>query len=247
MVSIPFNEPGSACAPAGAGWGYRVSARTGRDDRIEGRLNFETSFGGYETTLTWTDRGSGVRIVANGAVGTIGGRVFASRPLTDSFAAVKVGAFGNVRVYADNQLVARTDANGVAIIPRLRAFESNRVRIDVEDLPIDAEFAADELAVRPPDRSGVIVDFAAVDARSALVNIVMADGRALAAGTLLRVEGADRDFVTAPEGDAYLAGLGATNVVTAMIDGGTCSFVLRVPAGADPQPDLGQVICRMVP
>jgi len=234
-------------APAGEGVGYRLAASLGRDDRVEGRLDVETAFGGYQAMLTWTERGSGVRIVANGAIGMIGGRVFASRPLTESFAAVKVGGFPNVRVYADNRLVARTNADGVAILPRLRPFETNRVRIAVEDLPMDAEFDGPEISVRPPGRSGVAVDFAATQSRSAIVNIVLADGRPLPAGTLLRVDGAERDFVSAPGGDAYLAGLGPVNMVTALAEGGACRFALRVPAGDEVQPDLGRVICRSAP
>lgn len=234
-------------APAGEGVGYRLSASAGRHDRIEGRLAVQTDFGAYDAGLTWSDGATGVRIVASGAVGIVGGRVFASRPLTQSFAAVRVGAFPGVRVYADNQLVGRTDGNGVAIIPRLRPFESNRVRIEAGDLPMDTELPSHELSVRPPNRSGVAVDFGARPSRDVIVNVSLEDGRPLPAGALLRLEGGERDFVSARGGDVYLSGLDPTNLVTARFNGAVCRFTLELPGGSGLQPRLDPVICRSAP
>lgn len=233
--------------PAGEGFGYRVSARAGRDERVEGRLIYQSDFGAYDATLTWRDGTTGARLVVDGSIGLLGGELFAARRLNESFAAVRVGDVPNVRVYADNQLVGRTNANGVAIVPRLRPYERNRIRIASEDLPMDAELVTDEQAVRPPARSGVNVAFAAPRGRGAIVHVVLEDGAPLPAGAVLRIDGAgEREFVAAPGGDAFLAGLAATNEVTATWAGGLCRFPLALPAGDDPQPDLGRVTCRRV-
>jgi len=230
--------------PVGEGIGYALAGAVGDYKRIEGRLAVQTSFGDLDAILTWTDGKTGVRFTASGAVATVGGNVFASRRLNQSFAAVKVGNFENVRVYADNQLVGRTNRDGVAIIPRLRPYERNRVRIDYGDLPFDAEVADPERDVRPRNRSGVAIDFAARRSRAAIVNVRLENGTPLPPGSVVALEGGVEEFVSAPGGDVYLSGLDRTNQVVARFEGTACRFTVDLPDGDDPQPRLGPLICR---
>lgn len=230
--------------PPGVGIGYRLAADVGRYDRLEGRLDVQTDFGTYGATLSWTDSGSGIRMVASGSIGIVGGQVFASRTLTQSFAAVRVGNFPNVRVYADNQLVGRTNRHGVVIVPRLRPFERNRLSIEIADLPMDTRLTYHDRSVRPPNRSGVNVDFGATRSRSAVVNVRLENGQPLPSGATLSLQGSSEDFLSAPGGDVYLDGLRERNVVVAHFEGSTCQFPLDLRESADPQPQLGRVICR---
>jgi len=71
---------------------------------------------------------------ASGGVGSIGGYSFLSREITESFGVVRVADFPDVRVLHDNQVVARTDARGYAVLPRLRAYDRNPIAIDQRDL-----------------------------------------------------------------------------------------------------------------
>jgi outer membrane usher protein len=229
--------------PAGEGIGYRLRADAGLFNRVEGRLDVQTQFGAYDMSVTWTDGATGVRFVAEGAIGVVGGRVFASRRLTQSFAVVRVGDFENVRVYADNQLVGQTNRNGVAIIPRLRPYERNLLRIEIADLPMDTRLTDQQRSVRPANRSGVVVDFGASRSRDALINVRLENGEPLPAGATLHLEPGGEDFVSAPGGDVYLSGLQASNVVIARYAGGTCQFPLALEGTEDPQPRLGGFAC----
>lgn len=229
--------------PAGEGVGYRVSAATGGVDRINARLSVQTLTGTYEAQLTWSDGRTGMRFVAGGAIALVDGAAFASRRLTQSFAKVQVGNFKDVRIYSDNQLVGRTNANGVAIVPRLRPFERNVIRLELADLPIDTRLAGGERSVRPHDRSGVAVDFGAVRARGAMLSVRLQDGAALPAGAIVRLDGNAEAFVTAPGGQLYLTGLEARNVARASWGERTCRFTFGAPETDDPQPDLGQFTC----
>lgn len=230
--------------PAGPGIGYRLSATLGAIDRLNGRLSVLTATGNYDAELTWTDGRTGVRMVAGGAIATVGGKVFLARKLSQSFATVKVDRFDKVRVYADNQLVGRTNRHGVAIVPRLRPFERNQVRIEVADLPIDTSIAGAEQSVRPFNRSGIAIDFGVKRSRGALLTVLLEGGTPLPAGSTVRLEGNLDEFVSAPGGEVYLTGLASTgNFATASFDGGTCRFGFDVPASDDPQPNLGQLTC----
>lgn len=232
--------------PLGEGWGYQASASLGYFDRVSGRLIYRTGFGQYDADVTWTGRGSGLRVAASGAIGHMdGGGTFASRKLTESFATVQVGDFEGVKVYADNQVVARTDASGFAIIPNLRAYEDNVIRIDIADLPWDAIVTHGTRTVRPYARSGVAVEFGVREANGALVTVLLDDGSSLPSGATLRIHGNDDEsFTSAPGGEAYLTGLSRRNRVSASWGGQSCTFDLPYLKSDDPQPRLGPFQCR---
>ncbi|HEX6376218.1 MAG TPA: fimbria/pilus outer membrane usher protein [Allosphingosinicella sp.] len=232
--------------PAGDGFGYRAAMAVGDTPRFDGRLSAQTGFGAYDAELSWVDGKSGVRVVVSGGIGVVGNQVFASRKLSQSFAVVQVGDYPGVRVYADNQLVGTTDDRGRAVIPRLRPFDRNVVRIDATDLPLDAELAGDERNVRPYNRSGVAVDFGVKRTHGALVVILLDDGSFLPAGVSVHLNGSEEEFVSAPGGEVYLTGLLADNMVQARWSSGSCGFKLPFAETVDPQPRLGEFRCRAV-
>lgn len=230
--------------PPGDGFGYRAAVAVGDNRRFDARLSAQTGFGAYDAELSWTDGRSGVRVVASGGIGGVGNRIFASRRLSQSFAVVQVGDYPGIRVYADNQLVDTTDRKGRAVVPRLRPFDRNPIRIQALDLPLDTELADAERVVRPYNRSGVVIDFGVKKSMAALIRIVFDDGRPLQAGAVVRLEGGIEEFISAPGGDVYLRGLAAENVVRVTWTGGTCTFRLPFAKSSDPQPRLGEFRCR---
>ena len=232
--------------PVGEGVGYRLAASVGRVDRLDARIGLNSRFGSHEAQLTWTDGKTGVRLSTAGGIGIIAGGAFASRPLSQSFARVKVGDYANVRVYADNQLVGRTGPNGTLVLPRLRPFDRNQVRIELADLPWDAHVAGDERSVRPYDRHGIVVDFRAGPARAAIIRVLLATGSPLPPGSTVRLDGAAVDFISAPGGEVYVTGLEARNTAVASWAGGTCRLTFDFTPSAEPQPRLGDVVCAMV-
>jgi outer membrane usher protein len=230
--------------PAGEGFGYRAAVALGAIDRLDGRISLQTGFGRYDAELTWVEGSSGARLAVVGGIGLVDGDLFVSRQLSHSFATVSVGDFPGVRVYADNQLVGSTDGSGRVVVPRLRPFERNVIRIEVADLPLDAEVAGAERDVRPYDRSGVSVDFGIKRARGALLKLVLENGRPLPPGSSVRLEGGGEEQVSAPGGEVYLAGLKADNVALATWSGGSCRARFRYQDSGDPQPRLGAFQCR---
>jgi len=229
--------------PAGEGVGYRVSAAAGVVNRIDARLSLQTAVGTYDAEVTWSDGKTGMRFAAAGAIASVNGEVFASRRVSQSFAMVQVGNFKGVRVYSDNQLVGKTNSRGVAIIPRLRPYERNVVRLELADLPIDTRLAGGERSVRPYNRSGVAVDFDVKRSRGALLSLKLEGGAPLPAGTIVRLQGNAEEFVTAPGGQVFLMGLEAQNIAYASWGERTCRVTFSAPESDDPQPDLGQFTC----
>jgi outer membrane usher protein len=228
--------------PFGEGFGYRAHAGFGPDGpRLGARLDFNGPAGEYGMELAGRGGEIAARAFAAGAVGFLEGEVFASRPLTQSFAVVTVEGQDNVRVYADNHVVGRTDRNGRVIVPRLRAYERNVIRLEYADLPLDAELAGGLREVRPYARGGVSVRFSSRRRQAGMVRIEIEGEGPLPAGSTVRLGG--RDFLVANGGHVYLEGLEPANELEVRWSAGTCSLRLVVPETSDPQPDLGTRRC----
>lgn len=232
--------------PVGNGWGYHITAARGAVDGLDGRLTVQTSFGVHDAHLAWRDGKTGVRLSTAGGIGTVAGEAFMTRQLTQSFASVKVGDYPNVRVYADNQLIGRTDRHGRLIVPRLRPFDSNRLHIELADLPLDAEVGEAETTIRPHNRHGVEVNFAVKPARAAIIRLLLADGTPLPAGSLVRLGSQTIEFISAPGGEVYLTGLEASNTAVATWSGGNCEFRFAYVDTGEPQPRLGDFRCTRI-
>jgi outer membrane usher protein len=228
-------------APADEGWGYRALATAGPRESLVGALQLNTNFGQYDAELTYRDGRTGARLRVSGGIGMAGGETFAAQRLSDAFAVVDAGQ-PNVRVYADNHLVGRTGGDGRAVVPRLRGYEENRIRLEVADLPIDVEVTTAETRVRPYARHGVAVDMRARRTRSAVARLEVPGLGPVPAGATVEVGG--RIFVVAPGGEVFLSGLADMNRLEAKWPEGRCDFELEMPAGTDPQPDLGTRPCQ---
>jgi outer membrane usher protein len=143
---------------------------------------------------------------------------------------VRVGSYAGVRVYSDNQLVGRTGKDGSIIVPNLRAYDRNIIRIDPADLPLDAELAGDKQIVRPYARSGVEIDFDAHPARAAFLRVTLDNGAPLPVGSEISVPGHDDRFVSARDGQVYLTGIERPVDAVAEWSGGRCRFTATVTA-----------------
>lgn len=233
--------------PAGVGSGYRVSA--GMDGSPDGEVEYtwQTATGTYDADALRVVGETQESVSATGGIALMGERLFPTRRIDGSFAVVDVGKEPGVRIYDDNQLVGRTDADGQALVPRLRPYEDNRISIEQADLPLDAEIPTVEKNAVPYFRSGIRVRFPVLHPHGALITVVFEGGRELPPGALVRVMGRDGEFPSALHGEVYVTDLSAPSVLHATWPGGTCEF--SVPKDApmpsnDPLPHLGPYVCK---
>jgi outer membrane usher protein len=165
--------------PVGSGVGGRLQVSPdGRD--IDGMLQVQGERGRIDVRHDSVgSAGSAASSVgATGAIVMAGGHFFATRTIDDAFAVVKVADVPNVRVYASNQLIGRTNRHGEAVVPNLVSYYGNRLAIAPEDVPITYAVGAQEYAIAPALRGGALVRFDA-----SAVRLVI--GRFLITGNLL--------------------------------------------------------------
>lgn len=134
---------------------------------MQGQLNADIHSSSSQSTL---------RLGAQGALVVIGGEAFASRTLQDTFALVEVPGYAGAGVGFHGNMLARTNPDGKALLPRLQAYQANSIRLNPSELPISAELDSIEQIATPGHRSGVIVKFPVRSGRGALIKIVFDGG-----------------------------------------------------------------------
>jgi outer membrane usher protein len=230
--------------PPGPGGGLRMMAQRGQDTVVDAAYVRNLPSTTLTAQATYVRGAPGLRLSARGAVGWIEGRVFASRSLGESFAAVRLDGHPGVHVYADNQPVGVTDRHGFLMVPGLRPFDVNTIRLDEGDLPLDVSLAAGEITIRPFARAGTSVRFAAHRERGVLMRVRLEDGSDLPAGATLRVQGAAQTYVAVSGGEVYVPDLTGRAVMEANWGGKRCTFAVLVPEDDDLQPRLDNLVCR---
>ncbi|WP_425219792.1 fimbria/pilus outer membrane usher protein [Ralstonia solanacearum] len=229
--------------PPGDGVGYSV--RASQLGTWDVALNAQNRVGTYLLEGAGSGGQAGGRIGAAGGIAVLDG-LHPSRRITDSFAVVKVPDFPNVQIYADNQLVAKTDASGEALIPRLRAYEKNAISLEQLDLPFDAKVGTLSLDAVPYFRSGMVLQFPVTHARDALLTLKLENGSDLPAGATVQIAGQNETFPVGNDGVVYLTGLAAQNRLRANWRGQDCDITVPFPSSTEPLPDLGTFVCKGV-
>ncbi len=230
--------------PLGEGYGYRVVGHTDGDVQASG--TYQNNIGTYTLNAARFQGSTAGQVNVVGGIGVVGDHPFLSREITDSFGVVRVADYPNITVLQDNQPVGRTDADGYAVLPLLRAYDVNRVSIDEHDLPLDAQ--VDKLKVEsvPYYRSGLLFDFPVRRSHGATLHVRLDDGAPMPSGGIVQVVGRDEDFPVALDGEAYVTGLEQKNRLRATWKGKSCEFDAAFPATDEPLPDLGTFDCHGV-
>jgi len=230
--------------PPGEGFGYQLQVRS--DGDREASYSFQNNAATYVIDATQNQGAVATRLDMSGGVAMLGKEVFLSRRIDQSFAVARIPDFPGVRILADNQPSGRTDAQGNALIPQLRAYDINLISIDQRDIPLDANVGALVLQAIPYFRSGIELAFPVRHSRGATLTVRLEDGQPLPVGTQLRKVGMDDVFIAGYAGEVYVTGLESFNRLRANWNGKVCEFMVRFETSADPLPDLGIFVCKVV-
>jgi outer membrane usher protein len=232
--------------PAGRGIGYRVVADTGETRAADATLDLQGDVGTYEIEARRQSGATLAQVSASGGFAILADHTFASRRIDSSFAVAQVGSEPDVRLYRENQLIGQTDAHGYLLVPGLRAYENNVIRVELADLPLDVTVDDVQVQAVPYFRSGVILRFPVARPRGALLLVQLDDGEPLPAGALVQVSGQEEEFPSGLRGEVYVTGLADSNQLRANWSDKSCQFVMSYSQTDDPLPRLGPYVCKSV-
>lgn len=173
-----------------------------------------------------------MRLGSQGGLVLMGGRVFLARPVQDSFALVNVSGLAGVGVSFQGREVARTDAQGLALLTGLQPYSANNVRLSPSDLPLSVEIDSLEQVVVPRRRSAVKLGFSVRRGLAALVTVRFPDGQTAPAGAEIELVGDTQRFPVGRGGQAFITGLKNSQQLRLHWKGGSCLMPLLLAPGA---------------
>ena len=232
-------------APQVYDWGYLASVTAGN-------LFHEFAQGLYKSRVglftAGVDQDGGVttlRAESQAAISFVDHHFFPSNWVYDSFAVVDTGSVPHVHVLQENRPVGRTNSSGLLLVPDMRSFELNNIRIDPNDIPPDATLITDYREMRPQDRSGVVVKYPIKFNRAALVQMVDAAGAAIPLGSTATLKATGVVYPIGYDGDVYVEGLDSYNELTVeSTDGRHCALAFKYTPLPGNIPSIGPLLCQ---
>ncbi len=226
----------------GPDWGYRVTASS--TDIQRGLLTLQSDYGQHNFEVVRDNNAWAERAFGSGGIGVIGGQPFLSRRIEDSFATIKVGDYAGIRVYADNQLIGKTDSDGTLLLPRLRAYDVNIIRVEADDLPMDAQIEKLEQPISPYFRSGLVIDFPIRRSHGVLMTIQLEDHTPMPAGASVTVMESNHQFPVGMDGEVYLTDITDDAKLSVSWGEQHCEIAIKFKKTTEPLPNIGTYICK---
>lgn len=228
--------------PGSLGW--RIFASQGQNDFFRADLDYSARKVVLRGSVARDAHGFSGFYMADGAIAITEDGLFVSRRINDAFAIVDAGA-PDVEVRVENRVVGRTDRSGKLLVTGLHAYQKNKITIDPNSLPVNAQIPTTHVNAVPADRSGMAVRFGVESApQSALVEFLKADGSLVAAGHTGRLVHNNATFVVGYDGQAFIEGLAARNVAEIDFGDGTCRAEFPFAPDAATQVLIRGVVCR---
>jgi outer membrane usher protein len=233
-------------APAGSGLGWNVETSTVESQRARGALQYNASMGELTANLVSDAHGRlAARAGARGSLGLLAKLPFASRPIGQgSFAVVEVEGMAGVPIKRSHQVVATTNAHGMAFVPGLLPWQKNQLEIDPDDLPLDAVVGDVVQEITPYPGSGTVVTFKVRRTRQALLVLHQPSGQPVPLGTRVRLLPDGPEFIAGLRGEAWLTDLpaGRARLRVSWPNGG-CVLELPPPTLTGAPERIGPLAC----
>jgi outer membrane usher protein len=232
----------------GEGFAYRVSGAVSDQPRAQATGQYQGAHGLYGVSAEVAPGQHHLTLEAAGAlVAVAGGGVFATRPIQDAFAVIRVPGVAGVRGYLDNQEVGRTNRDGNLLLPALLPYYGNRLRIEEQDLPLDYGIPINEQVIAPTFRGGSLALFPVARVHFFRGKLTIKGG-AITVPTFgeLSVQSGKKTIVSplARDGAFELEDLTTgDHPATVTYQGGECAFTLRIPERPEHIVDLGSISC----
>ncbi len=239
--------------PVGTGFGYRLLAGVNDNKRVEAGLSAQSNVGTYSIEVANAGNQQAYRANISGGMAYVPGHLMFARRLNESFAVVDVGGYAGVRVYSENQLVGRTDVNGMQLIPNLRSYQRNNISIEPQDIKLDAAVGDTKTTAIPYFRSADYIKFSVQKVRAATLRVIQKNGQFVPSGAIFTVKNSQvASYPVAQNGLLYISDLDAQNLLSASwvqhlgdeVISQQCLLDLAFTENTELVPDLGEFVCK---
>lgn len=238
--------------PRGTGTGWRLRADSANQGVLSALAQAQPSFGRIEAGYDRNGTSEVASLAAAGGLVATGGRLFATRPVDQSYALVRVPGVAGVRAMLDRQPVGRTDARGDLLVPGLLPYYGSRLGIEDADVPALYRVGRTERLVAAPPRGGALVrfDVQRLRALEGTIRLVRPSGAVVPAYGTLEVDAPGGPFRSPIAGDGafWLEDVPAgSHAARVYFQGEVCELPLAVPGAGDGVVLVGELACTARP
>jgi outer membrane usher protein len=225
-------------------FGWQLQASEGHTVQRLGQLDYEGTHGRVTLAASSDGHTASERAGLRGALALTPQGVFASNWIEDSFAIVDAGKTANVNVFLDNRPAGRTGPDGKLLLPDLRAYDVNRVSVNIVNLPIDVRVEVPEQLIKPRDRSASLVDFRVRQGKPVQITLVDRNGQPVPVGSVVRYVATGEKAPVGYDGQTFFADIEPNSLLEVTFPSGEkCSTVLRYEHLTDVIPRIGPLPC----
>ncbi|HCC7944542.1 TPA: fimbrial biogenesis outer membrane usher protein, partial [Citrobacter freundii] len=232
--------------PADGGWGWNLAASQQASRQSgQGEVGYLGRYGkAYAGFSRLPDNHYGYA-GATGSLVTMGGGLFAAREINNGFAVVSTDGVPDVPVKLQNNLIGRSDDQGLLLVTPLNSYQKNLISIDPMDLPTNMRIARVETNATPADRSGTLVSFGITTVRAAQVILVDNQGKPIPEGSMAyAINGKGQSSVVGFDGMTWFDTLEQHNTLRVDTDTGSCRVQFDYPVSAKGIMQIGPLVCR---
>jgi outer membrane usher protein len=242
--SRAFEVSASHPADPDGGFGYTADLSAGDTSGGEADISWYGDHGSVDAGLSDSNGQVAGRIDGSGALVLIDGSLFATKRTDGAVALVQTGR-DDIGIERENREVARSDADGEALLTGLVPDAPNHIAVDVEDYPMGVMIGDGVRIAVPPRNSGIVVDLAPETHHPVLAVLQLPDGRPPPVGTPISIDGVVNPLPVGRHGDVYLLDL--RTPAKALIDLDGRHFVCPIAPPPMAKPDemvrVGPVHC----
>ncbi len=224
-------------------YGWRLSKGIGGNPFASAEADYQGTAGLLRARAYQQGVSSSLSMVLDGSLVAAGGSVFVGNQIDEAFAVVDAGS-GDVPVRLENRPVGATRSDGKLLVPGLKAYQNNKISIDIANLPVMSDIPRTETTVVPRENSGVSIDFGIKTVNTAAIVIVTDnEGKILPPGSAVTLKGQDEPFLVGFDGEVYMTGLAAENEFESTVNSVVCSGHFNFTPVKDEQQVIGPLKC----
>jgi outer membrane usher protein len=236
--------------PTQTGFGFllRGNATDNQDTSTGLNLQYQAPFGLYGLTFESLNQNSPINFNIAGSLVFLDGRLYASRPIQNSFALVQIPDVPGVVTYVNGQDYGTTNKQGYVFLPNLQPNYGNQIRISADNLPLAYNTIGTSQVIAPPYRGGGIIRFVVekTQAVTGLLRVQKGKETLIPGYGELSVEGNAQVSPIGEKGEFYLDNM-KSGTYQAKIDfkEGICQFSLNVAESKAIVTNLGTLTCTL--
>lgn len=226
------------------GWGLSNTFYDDAPDQRGGYLSYRAPQALLRAEAYQYGDSTRTQLSAEGSLVAAGGGVFAANRIGNAYAIV-TNAGPDAEVMQGGVRMGHTNDGGRALLPDITPYYEQHIYIDPATLPDGWEPAATERVAVAGYRQGAIVDFGAALVHGAVLVLRGKDGKPIAPGYTVHLDGGSEDAVLGYDGQVYVQGLAAHNRVRVDLgSAGSCTAYFDYDAKGPAQPTIGPLTCQ---